>query len=58
MPDNLNRRQPEDPNYINTHEEWEITYWCQALGISRERLLAVVGRVGNRVADVRRALGK
>ena len=57
MPDNLKRRQPEDPKRINVGEEWELDYWSQDFGVTKERLKQAVRAVGPMVADVKRHLG-
>jgi len=58
MPDNLNRRQPEDPKRINIHEAWELDYWADTFGVSKEQLIQAVKAVGPMVADVKKKLGK
>lgn len=58
MPDNTKIPGPQDPNTINLDQKHEITYWTQTLGVTEARLRAAVAAVGNKVADVRRYLGK
>lgn len=58
MPDNLNRRRPEDPKRINIHEAWELEYWSSSLNVSRDRLKQAVKAAGPMVADVRAWLSK
>jgi hypothetical protein len=58
MPDNLKRRQPEDPKRINIHEAWELEYWCSSLGESKTRITQAVKTVGPMVADVKAWLAK
>ena len=38
---------------INLGEAYEIEYWSKSLGISKERLAAIVQKVGDRVDAVR-----
>lgn len=38
-------------------EAYEVDYWSRALGISKERLVAAVEKVGDRIEDIRRELG-
>lgn len=45
-----------DPVRINLHDPREITYWTQALGVTREALRDTVHRVGVMADDVRRAI--
>jgi hypothetical protein len=58
MPDNLKRKQPEDPTKININQDWEITYWCDKLGTSEAKLKAAVKAVGPMTQAVRKYLGK
>lgn len=56
MPDNLNRRQPEDPNTINRNQKWEVDYWSKKLGVSVARLLRAIDTVGPNVEKVKQWL--
>lgn len=56
MPDDLKRKKPEDPNRININQSWEVDYWCEKLGCSREKLIRAVAAVGPMVTDVRKWL--
>lgn len=58
MADDLKKRGPQDASRINVHEEWEVRYWCQHLGCTREQLLAAVKAVGPVATNVRRHLAK
>ena len=58
MSDDKTKRGPADASRIDIHEDYEVTYWCGALGCTREQLIAAVRAVGVMVADVRRYLGK
>lgn len=53
MPDNLNIRQPQDPNKININETWEVSYWTRTLGVTEQRLREAVKAVGPMVSAVR-----
>jgi hypothetical protein len=57
MPDDKKKTQPQDPNYVNTSQEWEMDYWSKKWGKSKEQIKACVNRVGNRTIDVARCLG-
>ena len=50
MSDNLQKAGSQDRSRINVHEEWEVRYWTEALGISKEQLIDAVKQVGP-VAD-------
>ena len=58
MPDDLANRGPRDASRINVDEPWELSYWCDKLGVSAETLRAAVKEVGPMVTDVKRQLGK
>ncbi len=56
MADNLQSTGPQDRSRINVHEEWELRYWTEELGVSKERLAELVKEVGPTVAAVRQRL--
>jgi hypothetical protein len=56
MPDNTQRRRPEDPTKININQSWEIGYWTQRLSISESQLRTAVRHAGPLVVDVQRWL--
>ena len=56
MADNLQSAGPQDRSRINVHEEWELRYWTEELGVSKERLTELVKEVGPTVAAVRQRL--
>jgi hypothetical protein len=58
MADNLQNAGPQDRSRINVHEEWELRYWTEELGVSKERLAELVKEVGPTVAAVRQRLTK
>jgi hypothetical protein len=58
MPDDLKTRGPQDRNRVSLSEEWEVRYWTQTFGVSRERLQSIVDEVGHSAEAVRRKLGK
>jgi hypothetical protein len=58
MPDNLKIKQPQDPKYINIHEEWELAYWSKELGVTKEKIKEAVNAVGTSVAKVKQYLKK
>lgn len=58
MSDDLSKKRPQDASKINIHEPWELAYWCNALGVTKEQLIAAVHAVGVSVSAVRRHLGK
>src|ERR1043166_7155227 len=46
MPDDPKIRGPQDRTRVNLHQEHEVRYWTKTLGVSKEQLEAIVGRVG------------
>jgi hypothetical protein len=58
MSDNLNLAGAQDRARINIHEEHEVRYWTQALGLTKEELAAAVKAAGTSAAAVRQHLGK
>lgn len=58
MADDTTNRGAEDRTRVNVHEEHEVRYWTETLGVSREELEAAVEAVGVRAAAVREYLGK
>ncbi len=47
------RRGGRDRARINLGEASEAAYWANALGVSTERLTAIIDKVGDRVEAVR-----
>ena len=58
MADNLQSAGPQDRSRINVHEEWELRYWTQELGVSKERLAELVKEVGPSASAVRQRLSR
>ena len=58
MADELSDRKPANPDRINVHEEWELTYWVKLLGTNEQDLRSAVNAVGPQSEAVRRHLGK
>jgi hypothetical protein len=46
MSDNLQKAGQQDRSRINVNEEWEVRYWTEALGVSRQELERAVAAVG------------
>ncbi|WP_020179108.1 DUF3606 domain-containing protein [Methylopila sp. M107] len=58
MADDLKRRGPEDPRFVNVNEDWEVRHWCAKWGVTPDELKRAVKMVGTGVAAVARHLGK
>lgn len=58
MADDKNIRGGQDRSRINLNEDYEVRYWTEALGVSRERLEELVREHGSSADKIREALGK
>jgi hypothetical protein len=58
MPDDTSKRGAADRSRISVHEDYEVRYWTEKLGVSKEELKRAVEKVGNSVEAVRRELDK
>lgn len=58
MPDDPQKRRPQDSSRVNIHEQWELEYSSQHFGVTPERLRQAVQAVGPMVNDVRQRLRK
>ncbi|PJE87405.1 DUF3606 domain-containing protein [Yersinia mollaretii] len=58
MADNIGIRQPQDKNFINLSEDWEVKYWTKALSVTEQQLRAAVKAVGSGTKKVKEHLGK
>ena len=56
MSDDKSKRGPADRQRINLNQDHEVRYWTRELGVGKEKLKAIVQRVGNRVDTVRAEL--
>lgn len=58
MPDNKKIVGPEDQQRINVNQPYEVRDWAKRLGVTEEKIREAVKKVGDRVVDVKRHLGK
>lgn len=58
MSDNLKIKQPQDPNFVNVHEAWELAYWTKKFGVTETALKEAVKKVGTSVAALTKHFGK
>ena len=58
MSDDLHKKRPQDATKINVNEDWELTYWSNHFGVTKETLKSAVKAVGVSVAAVKKHLGK
>ncbi|HEX7446057.1 MAG TPA: DUF3606 domain-containing protein [Pirellulales bacterium] len=56
MSDDRSKRGPRDAQRISIDEDYEVRYWTEKLGCSREQLEKTVAKVGVMADDVRRAI--
>lgn len=52
MADDKSERAPEDSSRIALSEDYELQYWTNRFGVSKERLEEAVEAVGNSVDAV------
>lgn len=52
MSDNKNKTDFRDRDRISMNETYEVSYWSERFGISKEDLARAVVEVGNMVANV------
>jgi hypothetical protein len=58
MADNKALRQPQDSSRIAMGEDYEVEYWTNKFGVSRDRLQRAVDAVGNSVSAVEEHLNR
>lgn len=58
MADDKNNRSPQDRARISMSEDYEVRYWMEALGLTKEELQRAVDQVGNGAEAVREFLKK
>lgn len=56
MADDKSLRAPQDASRISMGEDYEVQYWTQKFGVSREELRRAVDSVGNSADAVERHL--
>jgi hypothetical protein len=56
--DGLNKKGVADRTKVNTNEPWEVDYWTNELGVSKDELQRVVKKVGDSAAAVRKELDR
>lgn len=47
MSDDKNNRGGQDRSRINTSEDYELDYWTEKFGVSRDRIREAVDQVGS-----------
>ncbi len=58
MADDLKDRGARDCSRVNIHEDYEVRYWTEKWGVTKERLAQAVQKVGVSSEAVARELGK
>ena len=53
MPDDLDKRHPQDGKRINLNQKHEVRDWCRKLDCTEEQLEEAVDAVGDSVAKVK-----
>jgi hypothetical protein len=52
MADDKTKVRPQDSNRVNVNEDYELQYWSEKFGVSREQLKSAVQQVGPIASDV------
>jgi hypothetical protein len=55
--DDPKKKNAADRSKISIREVWEVEYWTNELGASKDELQRVVDKVGNSAAAVRKEMG-
>jgi hypothetical protein len=58
MSDDKRDRGESDRSRISLSEDYEVRYWTERFGVTKEQLAVAVHKVGNSADAVRRALRK
>jgi hypothetical protein len=58
MADDKTLRAPQDSSRIAMGEDYEVEYWTNRFGVSREKLQEAVNAVGNSVKAVEQYLNR
>jgi hypothetical protein len=58
MADDKTKTGIADDIRINSNESYDLQYWSEKLGVTRDELREAVKAAGPMVSDVRRELGK
>ena len=56
MSDDKSKRDFRDRDRINVNEPYELQYWCEKFGISKEKLRQIVEKTGPMVQDVKKQI--
>jgi hypothetical protein len=57
MSDDKEQRGPQDASRVAMGEDYEVRYWTERFGVSRNRLEEAVGAVGNSADAIEAYLG-
>ena len=56
--EHLKYRRPEDTSRVQIQQDWELKYWSDRFGVSRDKLRSAVTAAGSDVDAVRNLLRK
>lgn len=56
MADNPDDRGPQDRSRVALGQDYEVRYWTEKYGVSKEKLQEAVGAVGNSATAVEKYL--
>jgi uncharacterized protein DUF3606 len=58
MSDDKTKRGEPDHSRISLSEDYEVRYWTEKFGVTKEQLAVAIQKVGNSPDAVRQILGK
>jgi len=58
MADDLKDRGAQDRSRVNVHEDYEVRYWTEKWGVTKEQLVEAVRQAGVSAQAVAHALGR
>ena len=58
MADDLKDRGARDRSRVNVHEDYEVRYWTEKWGVTKEQLVQAVQKAGVAAEAVAQELGK
>jgi transposase-like protein len=58
MADDVKDRGARDRGRVNVHEDYEVRYWTEKWGVTKDQLVEAVERAGVSVQAVAHELGK
>jgi hypothetical protein len=58
MADDKNKKGPPDSSRVNIHEDYEVRYWTEKFGVTKEQLIKAVEKAGTSAKAVEEELNR